>query len=122
MHHLLTIVFGPSPTPWALLFKNPEAADRALIDLKTAKAANTGIVDIVDDFGQRAIIEVQTIHGFMLEDMEQSKLAHIERGLHQARTQARANQMAQGDPVLKNAAMMQGPAMLSPMGGPNRFS
>jgi len=120
--HLLTIVFGPSPTPWALLFEKTEAADRALIDLKTAKAANAGTVDIVDDFGQRAIIEVQTIHGFMLEDMEQSKLAHIERGLHQARTQARANQMAQGDPVLKNAAMMQGPAMLSPMGGPNRFS
>lgn len=116
--HLLTIVFGPSATSWALLFKSPEAADRAVIDLEKP---DSSVVTIIDDFGQRATLKAESIHGFMLEDMEQSKLAQIERGLHFERTKARANQMAQSDPVLKNAAMMQGPAMLSPMGG-NRFS
>ncbi len=126
--HLLTIVFGPTPTPWALLFKTPEAADKTFIDLEVAKKTAIAVegiaptISVADDFGQRATLDVKSIHGFMLEDMEQSKLAHIERGLHQARTQARANQMAQGDPVLKNAAMMQGPAMLSPMGNSGRFS
>jgi len=57
----------------------------------------------------------------MLEDMEKSKLAHIERGLHQARTQAKAQQAATQDPVLKSAAMMRGPAMIDPMGN-SRFS
>ena len=120
--HLLTIVFGPSPTPWSLLFKSPEAADKTFMDLESAKAGiGASTVSVADDFGQRATIDIKSIHGFMLEDMEQSKLAHIERGLHQARTQARAQQMATADPILKNAAMMQGPAMLQPMGG-NRFN
>lgn len=114
--HLLTIIFGPTPTPWALLFHKPELADKAFIDLETAKKENIGTIAVTDEFGQRATIDVKSIHGFMLEDMEKSKLAHIERGLHQARTQARANQAAAVDPVLKNAAAMQSPAMLSPMG------
>jgi hypothetical protein len=114
--HLLTIVFGPVPTPWSLLFKKPELADKTFADLQIAKKEKAEQVSVMDEFGQRADIDVKSIHGFMLEDMEQSKLAHIERGLHQARTQARAQQMAGSDPVLKNAAMMQSPAMLSPMG------
>lgn len=118
--YLLTIVFGPVPTPWALLFQKPEAADKTFMDLETAKKEKAPTVSVADDFGQRATIDTVFIHGFMLEDMEKSKLAHIERGLHQARTQARAQQQAAADPVLKNAAMMQGPAMLNPMG--TRFS
>ena len=77
------------------------------MDLESAKAGiGASTVSVADDFGQRATIDIKSIHGFMLEDMEQSKLAHIERGLHQARTQARAQQMATADPVLKNAAMI----------------
>ena len=65
--HLLTIVFGPSPTPWSLLFKSQEAADRAIMDTEKPGA----FVTIIDDFGQRATISAHSIHGFMLEDMEQ---------------------------------------------------
>jgi len=119
--YLLTIVFGPSPTPWSLLFENPELADKAFADLETATQTEKIFISIIDDYGQHASIDVASIHGFMLEDMEKSKLAHIERGLHQARTQAKAQQAATQDPVLKSAAMMRGPAMIDPMGN-SRFS
>ena len=119
--YLLTVVFGPSPTPWSLLFEKPEAADEIFFSLGTAKQSKADFISIADEFGQRATIDVDSIHGFMLEDMEKSKLAHIERGLHQARTQAKAQQAATQDPVLKSAAMMRGPAMIDPMGN-SRFS
>lgn len=119
--HLLTIVFGPTPTPWSLLFKKPELADKTFFDIQVAKREHAATVSLMDDFGQRADVDVASIHGFMLEDMEQSKLAHIERGLHQARTQARAQQQAQADPALRAAAAMQSPAMLTPMGN-GRFN
>lgn len=114
--YLLTIVFGPTPTPWALLFQKSETAELAFNGLQDARKIKQGCVEICDDFGQKIDLPLASIHGFMLEDMEKSKLAHIERGLHQARTQARAQQMASTDPVLKTAAMGQGPAILSPMG------
>ena len=119
--YLLTIVFGPSPTPWSLLFEKPEAAEEVFYGLERAKQTKVEFISIADEFGQRATIDVASIHGFMLEDMEKSKLAHIERGLHQARTQAKAQQAATQDPVLKSAAMMRGPAMIDPMGN-SRFS
>lgn len=114
--HLLTVVFGPTPTPWSLLFQKPELAEGAFTSIESAKQTKAEFISLVDEFGQRATFNVPSIHGFMLEDMEKSKLAHIERGLHQARTQARAQQAAAADPILKNAAMMQGPPMLAPMG------
>ena len=119
--YLLTIVFGPSPTPWSLLFEKPELADKTFSNIRDAKKSGDLCVGISDEFGQGAMIDVASIHGFMLEDMEKSKLAHIERGLHQARTQAKAQQAATQDPVLKSAAMMRGPAMIDPMGN-SRFS
>ena len=72
--HLLTIIFGPSPTPWALLFAKVELADSALTELKLKKKEGLGEVTLHDDFGQQATIEVASIHGFMLEDLEKSKL------------------------------------------------
>jgi len=112
--HQVTIIIGS--TPWAFLFQKPELADKTFIDLEMAKKENAETVAVADEFGQRATIDVKAIHGFMVEDMEQSKLAHIERALHQARTQARGQQMAISDPVLKNAATMRGPAVLDQMG------
>lgn len=110
--HLLTIVFGPSPTPWAFMFQKLELAEKAFNDLQMV----TPTVKIADEFGQCAVINTSQIHGVMLEDLEKSKLAYIERELHQARTIARTRQIAAGDPILKAAAMAQGPAILSPMG------
>lgn len=113
--HSLTIVFGPSPVPWVLLFKTKESAETARM-----RVNETNDMLVADDFGQEIHIRKESIHGIMLEDMEQSKLAHIEQGLHRARTQAKAQQMAAADPTLRTAQMMGGPAMLQPGfgGGP----
>lgn len=116
--HSLTIVFGPSPVPWVLLFRDEAKAKAVyasggLTDEERA-TGRVGYFSATDDFGQEIRIAKASIHGVMLEDMDQSKLAHVEQGLHRARTQAKAQQMAAADPVLRTAAMAQGPAMLQP--------
>lgn len=113
--HSLTIVFGPSPVPWVLLFETEEAVTKA------ANALASSEVVITDDFGQTVSIKAESIHGWMLEDMDKSKMAHIAQGLHRSRTQAKANEIAASDPVLKVAAMRQGPAMLQPGFGNGAF-
>jgi hypothetical protein len=110
---LLTINFGPADASWALLFKDEEKA-RGIYD--NLMQTSTDHVYLSDDFGQDATIALDSIHGLMLEDLEKSKLAQIERGLHQARVQAKAQQMAGSDPLLKAMAMTRGPAMIDPMG------
>lgn len=108
----LTISFGPQGTMWRLLYKTEETAQRAYA--VTERVPNPYLED---DFGQKLHVHGQ-VHGIMLEDMEQSKLANIEMALHNARTQAGAQTRAANDPILKSAQMTRGPAMLSPM-GPN---
>ncbi len=108
--HSLTIVFGPSPVPWILLFKTEESVNKAMVAFDTS----IDTLSITDDFGQRISVQRNAIHGLMFEDMDLSKMAHVEQGLHRARTQAKAQQMAASDPVLRTAAMAQGPAMLQP--------
>ena len=119
--HMLTVVFGPTSTSLAFLFRDAEQARAEFQSLEDAIAVGVEDIFVVinDEFGQHAAIRVKSLNGVLLEDMEQSKLAHIERGLHNARTQARANQAAQSDPVLKSAMAGMAPvnpAMLSPMG------
>lgn len=114
---LLTIVFGTSPVPWGFLFKEEEKAQQAFDHVVLCKQTPDSRIGIEDDFGQKASLDTDKIQGFMLEDMEKSKLANIERGLHQARTQAKAQQQAQQDPVLRAAQLgAASPAVLSPMG------
>jgi hypothetical protein len=117
--HQLTVTFGPAGTTWAFLYKDGDIAHKAAEQLALPQES----IYIADDFGQRANIKYREIWGFMVEDLELSKLGHIERGLHQARTQAKAQQMAQADPVIKAAAMGRGSglATLNPMGN-ERFS
>lgn len=110
----LTIVFGPGPTAWQLLFKNGDAAEIAKASLYTKDGIND--ISIYDDFGHIASVSKNSLHGVMLEDMELSKMAHVELALHQARTQSKAQTMAQADPALRMSQGMNGPAMLSPMG------
>jgi hypothetical protein len=114
--HLLTIVFGPAPTLWALLFEKPELADKALLDLVTVKKENSGVIDLADEYGQRAVLEVPEIHGFMLEDMNRSQVANVERQMHHERFIAKVKQQASADPAIRAAHAGQGPAILQPMG------
>jgi hypothetical protein len=81
-------------------------------------ATNADSFSLEDDFGQRFIIDRASVAGISFEDLDKSMLAHIQRGLHNARTQAKAQQIAMNDPVLKTAAMTrgQGPGVFDPQG------
>jgi hypothetical protein len=110
----LTIVFGPGPMVWTLMYKTEEKAQQHKSFINEHKDSR---VQLYDDFGQECTINSEDIHGFMLEDLEQSRLAHIERALHQARTQAKGAEIADNDPVLKQARhrAQGGMPMIQPM-------
>lgn len=113
----LTICFGPAATIWTMLFKEEEKAATfydAYINTPVSHTDDRIPLTVTDDFGQRAVIDLNQIHSVMLEDMEVSQMAAIERGLHQARTQAKAQSRAMADPALKAAMLGQGPAVHSP--------
>ncbi len=116
----LTIVFGPGPMVWTLMYKTEESAR----EIKQTLRSNTNddhamITYIADDFGQECELVTNEIKGWMLEDLEQSRLAHIERALHQARTQAKGAEIADSDPVLKQARHRSqgGMPMIQPVPG-----
>jgi hypothetical protein len=113
--YCLTICFGPVATTWALMFKTEEKAVQVLQFVNEHVDGS-----FTDDFGQTIALKTSELHGAMLEDLSLSKLAHIERALHQARMQAEGQKMAQTDPALVHAA--RGPNIISPMmGGNGRF-
>ena len=109
----LTIAFGPGNGMWTLMWREKEKADAAWDALALAKAANA-VLQISDEFGQECVSEIAAVHGAMLEDLNLSKLAHIERALHQARVQAEGQTMAESDHVLRAARARQGSAILTP--------
>lgn len=112
--YLLTVVFGPTGVTWGFLYKVMENAQRNYMRLTDTDDQ----IEIVDDYGQVARLFSTDIHGYMLENLELSKVAQIERGLHHARTQAKANQMAQADPIIRAGNMSRGSglATIDPMG------
>jgi hypothetical protein len=126
MMHSLSIVFGPTGTTWRLLFKSQDAAERAVTSAQSAmEVSNAKLVPsnqffvLVDDFGQKAVINIDELHGFMHEDLDQTKLAAIEVSLHNAQAQAQAEQRMRSDPNIMAAARNRGvggPPILAPMG------
>jgi len=111
----LTIVFGPGPMVWTLMYKTREAAESARSFLRD----NGDHIGMIDDFGQECEIKTSNIQGWMLEDLDQSKLAHIERALHQARTKIKADELADSDPAIRQGRLRQqgGLGMIQPMPG-----
>jgi len=112
----LTIVFGPGPMVWTLMFKTEEAVI-SVADYIERNHDEGYNITLKDDFGQIATVNTKQLHGFMREDLEQSRLAHIERALHQARTQAKGQEIADADPTLRQARMKAqgGMPMIQPM-------
>ncbi len=113
--HCLSIVFNAgSPVMWKLLYR--EATDA--VKNYEALLHTDGDVELSDDFGQKIMVSRDQLSGVMQEDLDQSKLAHIEMSLHEAKTRAAANKQAQSDPALRTSAMMGagGMPILSPMG------
>ena len=100
-------------TSWRLLFKDEDKATEAFNVLDARANAD---LRVADDFGQVLVAHVDSMHGVMFEDLDQTKLAHIEMALHQARTQNAAQKMAASDPSLRAGVNQAGPAIISPMG------
>jgi hypothetical protein len=88
---------------WTLLYKDREKAEQHRGHISDGPDR----VILVDDFGQEATFFQECIYGVMLEDMEQSKLAHIERELHLVRTKLKANEIADADPQIRQARRNQ---------------
>jgi hypothetical protein len=109
----LTIVFGPGPMVWTLMFKTEESCNAAF-----AKWSNESIT-IADDFGQSCSVDPNEAHGWMVENLDQSKFAHIERALHQARTKVTADKLAEADPTIREAQRRAqgGMPMIQPVPG-----
>lgn len=110
--HSITIVFGPAGTQWSFMFTAKNTADKAFATIE----GNTPIVKIYDDFGQHAIFKAEDIHGVLSEDLDLSANGMIERGLHQARTNAKGQSRAQNDPALKFAALQGSNGLTMPRG------
>jgi hypothetical protein len=118
----MTIVFGASGVPWTLLFKSEEAFNSAKASYEMSPPGS--IIRMNDDYGQQAAIDRNSIHGVLFEDLSKSKLALIERALHQDRVNIEANSMRKADPAILNAmreqAGQRAPGVITPFGlGPN---
>lgn len=107
----LTIAVGN--TSWSLLYKNEEHALVGAQALKNATVNSFGAMaaELTDDFGQTAYVTLPCA-GFLIESLDQSKKAHIERSLHQARTTIEAQNAWKNDPAAR--ASMTGPSVLTP--------
>jgi hypothetical protein len=111
----LTVIFGPETTSLRFLFRKKEAME-AMMHLRIASPNTEWKVS--DDFGQTAEFKAGIIHAVVAEDLSSSLMAAVEMGLHQARVQAKAQEMAQQDPMLRNMARgggnSRGPGIISP--------
>src|SRR3972149_9304506 len=113
----ISVAFGA--IAYTRIFRPPEAATKALDALSALPVHGLGIqmpatdVQVADDFGQ--ILRCKPAPTAMLyEDLEASKLLHVEYKLHQVRIQAETQKRAEADASLRAG---RGPAVLTPMAG-----
>jgi len=113
----VSVLYGS--TSWLLMFRE-EAPAKAAVAVFAAIPSTahgiqiTGAREVTDDFGQtvHAITQPTAV---MFEDMEKSKLLHVEHHIHRAHIQQDVMKRAETDQSLR--ARNQGPAILTPMMG-----
>lgn len=103
--YVLSVVFGSASV--GFMFRTKEAAEKCLL------APTDDMINIVDDFGSIAQIKPSAIHGWILEDLDQSKVARAEQMVHQNRCQNLAAKIATSDLSLRT---MRSPAVITPHG------
>lgn len=101
---------------WRLLFKNEEKAQEAFTKLEHCKLGKEPVYRVEDDYGQ-VFSGGDQITALLYEDFDKAKMANVELFLHGKRVEGMQMKAAQGDPSLRANSLMNGPAMLSPMGG-----
>lgn len=128
----ITVFLGDTIAPIVLLFKGEDTLRKAVeaLDGEIAPMDIAGLqksialrVTLEDDFGQIAHL-CRAPLAVLVQDLKQAQEADILRGVHQATTQAKANDRAQSDPFLQAhfRKMQRGPAVLDPLAGQPRFS
>lgn len=122
----LSVCFGPANTVWRFLFNEEPAARAAYSSLRfNAPQGSFDDVEIVDDYGQSARFHGYA-NGVMLEDLDKSKIAHVEHTCHEQRIRAAASTRLTNDPEIKAAmnaqmnaqrsgVMTPGPSVYSPI-------
>lgn len=102
--------------------KKARSAEEALKPNPMTALGSTEWVNIQDDFGHELACDRKSVTGYIYEDWNKSKLAHVERAIQQQRTQVLAQKHADSDPALRASRMMAGPPLLSPFpqNGPGR--
>jgi hypothetical protein len=113
----LSIHFGPNAMVWALLFKSEEKAGavyNAYVEFNLKIAEETLLIG-ADDFGQSFAIPFKEISGILLEDLEVTEEARIQRSLAEAHVKVKLDQRAKTDPIIRQAMNNQGPSVLTPV-------
>ena len=109
---LISIAMGRSqPIVWTLMFKTEERAGSTFKMIQE----NMGSFALDDDFGQIISVEKANVVAVMCENAEMSKLAHIERGMHEQKIKSAIVTRMQADPAMRGHN--PGPAILTPMMG-----
>jgi hypothetical protein len=114
--HALNIAVGSLSFSWQFLFREKEKAQKFYDQMSHSPSQS---LSIADDFGQAAIIHPP--FNAMLENLDESRLAHVEMALHRTRIQVQAQKQAQSDPVLRAARPGAGPGVITPAGLQNGF-
>jgi hypothetical protein len=96
--------------PFRFVYKEEAAALLAISALSTIAL---DFITLTDDFGQTLYCKREHLSGWIVEDLERSKLAAVEIMLHQQRTQNLAQKMAQSDPSLRHVTTSS-PGVLTP--------
>ena len=115
----LTISFGPAATTWAFLFKEENTARNARV-LASSNPEHATHFSVNDDFGQWGSFAFSSVHAILLEDLDLTEEARIQRSIAEAHVRVKVDQRAKSDPVIRAAMNQAGPAILQPV--PNRFS
>ena len=115
---------------WALLFKEKDGADKAeeavlgflQAQRLTLHAADTRVLTVEDDYGQRAHVGAAMLQAVLVEDLDLTQEAMIKLHLHNQHTQIKAQQRVQSDATIKAAQLGNGGGIVfDPMAG-RRFS
>lgn len=110
----ISLALKHSSAGWSLLFKTEDKASDVRSHLLAAVNTNS-VVEVKDDFGHEMALRGEEIAGIVYEDMDKTALAHVERGVHHARVQAKGQQRLQSEPGLR--PVTQGPGIIDPING-----
>lgn len=96
----LSLIVGNLSTPIRLMYRSKERADACLGLISDHPTQD---LRIEDDFGQTFHGKAPSIHGRLIENMDESLLAYVETVIFNERVKAKAVARMKADPILNPA-------------------